>query len=190
MVDRQCRNTRGIFHRRLKIAMHEFFNIADAQTRLKGLPLKVQKVVLRACARAGATIIRKQYKALLKTHRQSKSLEKALGVIVRLYKDGNVAGYAGVRRGKEFSVRGKRIVPAFYNHFLELGRKGFERRLLRKNPLTPFRNGKPRYIPSAAGQFLLAKAIAASKGAVQQKVETTFVEQMEKAFTKLNAGKA
>jgi hypothetical protein len=166
----------------------KFFELTDAKARMMGLPVKFQKRILRAAARAGATVIRKEYKRLLRTHRRSGSIEKSLGVIVRLYKDGNVTGYAGVRRGKEFKDRhGKRIVPGYYNHLVELGRRAFTRRMLRKNPYTPFRDGKPRYIPAAAGKYLLAKAIASSKAEVQSKVETVFVQKVEAEFAKQQA---
>lgn len=163
----------------------EFFKIADAKARMTELPTKIRKKVLRKVARAGAGVLKKVLKEQLRTLRRTKSTEKSLGIRVKMYKDGDIRGFIGVRRDKKFTdAKGKRVIPGFYWHFINLGHAASMRKVLRKNPRVPFRNGKPRYIPGAGAKNVLGKAIDASRSAVAAKMEATFVEAINTEFSK------
>lgn len=166
----------------------ELFNAKELKSQMRSLKISIQKQILRAMVRAGATIIRKSFKRNLRKHRRTKMLESAVAVKVSMYK-GVAIGMAGIRKDKVgVDKYGNKVVPANYNHLVELGRKGFMRRFKVTKPTKggpiPYRDGKPRYIPAARGKYPLGTAIQDTKAEVKLKLYEVFKRKVEEAIAK------
>jgi hypothetical protein len=151
--------------------------------KLKGLPPKVRKKVMRAVVRAGAGIIRKEFKKNLRAHKRTGSLANAVSVKVKLY-NYNLVGMVGVRKDVIYaSKKGRPIIPGNYNHLLELGRSSFIRVWWNKKQNK--RMKQPTFIKAASAKNPLANAIASSKAPVKDKMVSMFKEQIRKEWDKL-----
>lgn len=88
------------------------------------LPGAAQRRVLRPAIAAGARPVVKAAKVFAPV--ETRALKKSLGQKSKTYKSGVVAAIVGVRRGMQFAAvdrRGRKRVPAFYQHLVQLGTK-------------------------------------------------------------------
>lgn len=130
------------------------------------LPVKLQKKILRPMVRAGATIVKREFKLQLRKYHRSGTMSKAL-TIRPVSKGMRVYALVGVKKDARGIYKGKNVIPSKYNHLLELGHRAFRDKL-------------KRYHPAVSGKFPLRKTVEATRGAVKAKVEQVFQEQMRK----------
>ena len=161
------------------------FNLALLKRQLKNFPIAVQKRILRALVRAGATVIRKEFKANLKGHKRTGAMTGSLAVKVVAYK-GVMVGMVGIRKDIVYAdKRGNPVVPRNYNHLVEMGHASWKRVWYNKKKNQKFKDGKPRYYPAVRGIYPLKNAQRATLAAVKLKMYEVFKAQVAKEAAKL-----
>ena len=97
----------------------------DVLARIRELPGKPMRRVLRKGIRAQAAVVRKAAKR--KTPRRTGALRNAIGTKVVTTKKKQVVGIVGARTGQRYirtDDKGQKVNPVRYIHLVELGSRG------------------------------------------------------------------
>lgn len=86
------------------------------------------KRILRSVWQAGATVLKKNMKAVVKSNvtQRTGSLLNSIDTKVKIYRSGNIIALVGPRRGARatyYSLNGKVIKPNLYFHLVDQGTK-------------------------------------------------------------------
>lgn len=103
--------------------------IPEIRKRMKGVPLRIVKQVLRPSVRAAASPVTKEARKEIDRHSliETGALRRSIGVKVKTYRNRAVWAGIGPRKGFNLMYRGKNRDPRKYAHLLEKGTKNQRR---------------------------------------------------------------